>query len=198
MFPIGGVALPGALLPLRVFEPRYQALLKAVEADPEFGSVLIERGSEVGGGDQRMATGCLIQVLSAEDAGDSWHIIGVGTRRFRIDRWLDDDPFPQAQVHFIDEPAAVDSDLDLAEEVRRRWQRLNDERLALWEPVLPSLHDAAEDPALFSFQVAALAPLGPLDRYSILDAHTPSERLTSLTVMLDEQISDCQQRRRIG
>ena len=52
MFPLGSVLLPGMVLPLRVFEPRYRALIATVpSADaPEFGCVLIERGSEAGGG----------------------------------------------------------------------------------------------------------------------------------------------------
>ena len=49
MFPLGSVALPGVGLPLQVFEPRYRALvMTSLSSDRLFGSVLIERGSEVG------------------------------------------------------------------------------------------------------------------------------------------------------
>lgn len=53
MFPLGTVLLPGAILPLHVFEPRYQQLVRDCLDAPEheFGVVLIDRGSEVGGGD---------------------------------------------------------------------------------------------------------------------------------------------------
>ena len=54
MFPLGSVLFPHALLPLRIFEPRYQALLDSCLAgDGRFGVVLIERGFEVGGGEDR-------------------------------------------------------------------------------------------------------------------------------------------------
>ena len=57
MFPLGTVLLPGGVLPLHVFEPRYRQLVIDCLADdtgePEFGVTMIERGSEVGGGDQR-------------------------------------------------------------------------------------------------------------------------------------------------
>ena len=44
--------LPGAMLPLHVFEDRYRALVEhCLDHEGEFGVVLIERGSEVGGGD---------------------------------------------------------------------------------------------------------------------------------------------------
>ncbi|MET1002223.1 MAG: LON peptidase substrate-binding domain-containing protein, partial [Acidimicrobiia bacterium] len=51
MFPLGSVLFPHALLPLHVFEPRYRVMMRhCLEGDKEFGVVLIERGSEVGGG----------------------------------------------------------------------------------------------------------------------------------------------------
>ena len=54
MFPLGTVLVPKAVVPLHVFEPRYQTMLVDVMAgDRKFGVVLIERGSEVGGGDVR-------------------------------------------------------------------------------------------------------------------------------------------------
>ena len=54
MFPLGTVLLPGAVLPLHVFEPRYRALVAdCLAGEQEFGVVLIERGSEVGGVDVR-------------------------------------------------------------------------------------------------------------------------------------------------
>lgn len=55
MFPLGSVLLPGSPLPLQVFEPRYRAMLDdCLAGDQRFGVVLIERGFEVGGGEQRL------------------------------------------------------------------------------------------------------------------------------------------------
>ena len=76
MFPLGTVLLPGGVLPLHVFEPRYRQLvvdcLADDTADPEFGVTLIERGSEVGGGDQRTTVGVvarMVQVEALDEAG---------------------------------------------------------------------------------------------------------------------------------
>ena len=44
MFPLGSVLLPGGVLPLHVFEPRYrQMVIECLQADgtPEFGQALI-------------------------------------------------------------------------------------------------------------------------------------------------------------
>ena len=52
MFPLEVAMLPGEELPLRIFEPRYSALVQRCLAadDPAFGVVLIAAGREVGGG----------------------------------------------------------------------------------------------------------------------------------------------------
>ena len=96
MFPLGTVLLPGVVLPLHVFEPRYQQLVRdCLEAShAEFGVVLIDRGSEVGGGDVRSDVGVVARVLqvAAMDAG-RFAVISVGTRRIRITQWLEDDPY---------------------------------------------------------------------------------------------------------
>src|SRR3546814_21025825 len=62
MFPLGSAVVPGAGLPLHVFEDRYRALMKdCMAGDREFGVVLIERGSEVGGRseERRVGKGCV-------------------------------------------------------------------------------------------------------------------------------------------
>src|SRR4051794_7614820 len=106
MFPLGTVLFPHALLPLRVFEPRYRVMTERVlKAEREFGVVLIERGSEVGGGDTRFDVGTVAQIVRAEPLGDGGFVLAtVGIRRVRVARWLPDDPYPQAEV--VDFPDA--------------------------------------------------------------------------------------------
>lgn len=49
LFPLGTVMLPGTLLPLHVFEPRYVTLMRAIEpVQGGFGLIGIRRGREVG------------------------------------------------------------------------------------------------------------------------------------------------------
>ncbi|HSL57273.1 MAG TPA: LON peptidase substrate-binding domain-containing protein, partial [Acidimicrobiales bacterium] len=100
MFPLGSVLVPGLVLPLHVFELRYRSLVRDVLAgDQEFGVVLIERGSEVGGGDTRTDVGTVARILQAEELDDGrWVVATVGTRRMRVRQWFDDDPYPRAEV----------------------------------------------------------------------------------------------------
>ena len=68
MFPLGTVLFPHMGLPLHVFEARYQALTRdCLDGNGEFGVVLIERGSEVGGGDTRFGVGTVALIAEAAE-----------------------------------------------------------------------------------------------------------------------------------
>jgi Lon protease-like protein len=128
MFPLSSVLFPGAELPLHVFEPRYRALVAdCLAGDGEFGVVLIARGSEVGGGDQRFGVGTVARIASASPFADGrWALLAVGTRRFAVERWLDDASYPLAEVHGLgDDPApGVEARLEEATAAVRRVRTL--------------------------------------------------------------------------
>src|SRR6476659_3342898 len=112
MFPLGTVLFPHALLPLHVFEPRYRMMLRDVLAgDQEFGVVLIERGSEVGGGDVRFDVGTRAHIVQASELPDGRFALAVvGVQRVRVERWLPDDPYPRADiVALVEPPIAADA-----------------------------------------------------------------------------------------
>ena len=112
MFPLGTVLFPHAALPLHIFEERYRALVETcLRGDGRFGVVLIERGYEVGGGDARFGVGTIARIVEAARTPDGRYLLAtVGTDRFRIKKWLDDDPFPRAEIDVIDEPKRVPAD----------------------------------------------------------------------------------------
>lgn len=201
MFPLGAVLLPGMALPLQVFEPRYRAMMDVVLAaePPEFGVVLIERGSEVGGGETRTTVGCSATVLRAEPTPDGrWAVIAVGGRRLRVERWLPDDPFPAAVVSdWPDEPGepptvdALELLRDEVLEVARIAQRLGAGR------VPPGLELDA-DPERRVHQLALLTPIGPLDRQRVLQAPNLSTRVAVLHELAREQHLLLEARDRLG
>ena len=89
MFPLGTVLFPYAVLPLRVFEPRYRVMTRrCLDGDREFGVVLIERGSEVGGGDVRFGVGTIARIVQVADTPDGGYALAtVGLHRFQVVRW---------------------------------------------------------------------------------------------------------------
>jgi Lon protease-like protein len=189
MFPLGSVLLPGGLLTLHVFEPRYRAMVQHCVADPdhEFGVVLIERGSEVGGGDQRLGVGTVAQMVQVAETDDGrYAVVAVGTRRIRVDRWIDDAPFPLADVADWDDDMVSGVAEDLIAEVARRVRASAALALELGDPVVDLGEEISADPVVASFQLAALAPIGPADQYRLLCAVGPAERLEMLVAMIDD------------
>ena len=70
MFPLESALLPDEELPLRIFEPRYGALVRrCIDNDEPFGVVLIAAGREVGGGDSRCDVGVLSTISEYADLG---------------------------------------------------------------------------------------------------------------------------------
>jgi Lon protease-like protein len=188
MFPLGSVLLPGMPLPLHVFEPRYQALIAhCLEGEPEFGVVLIERGSEVGGGDARTGVGTVARILEATRFEDGrWAIGAVGTRRIRVERWLPDDPFPQAVVDdWPEDPGEIDP--ERLEGVVSRFRRVLALASELGIPVPPATVELADDREVAVLQMTAGTPFGPADRYDLLAAPGPVARLDLLAELLAGQ-----------
>ena len=65
MFPLEHPVVPGQVIPLMLFEPRYLALATHLgqTTEAEFGVVGIERGREVGGEDVRGDVAVVARVL---------------------------------------------------------------------------------------------------------------------------------------
>lgn len=189
MFPLGGVLLPGMLLPLRVFEPRYRALVDTVvhhQATPVFGVVMIERGSEVGGGDMRSMAGTAADIMEAyEMPNGHLRVHSLGMYRIRVNEWLPDDPYPHAVVERWDDPAPLGTlaDLHTAALVKLRRALAMASELGLM--TAPLELELSDDPVLAGYQAAALAPLGPIDKFSLLCAETPEQRAELLGELLE-------------
>lgn len=166
MFPLGRPCLPGEIIPLRIFEDRYLTMMDSLmkQADPEFGIVLIERGSEVGGGDVRRSVGTRMSIARIERLpGAQIAVIAVGRTRVRVNEWLLDDPFPQAVVEAMPEPDHEDRSVDAS-----RYPRL---RSVLEAADLD--HVPAE---LRLYALASLLPIGALDLQRLLESTNQGER----------------------
>lgn len=182
MFPLSTVLFPGAPLPLQVFEPRYQRMMEdCLGTSRSFGVVLISRGSEVGGGEARCDVGTMatIERISTLPDGRSL-LLARGTRRFRVERWLPDDPYPRAALAWL--PDAPSGPLDpegydrAASAVRRARALLSELRdvPALDEP------DPALSPEERTWLLCGEVPLNPFDRQRLLECPGLTERLELL------------------
>lgn len=190
IFPLGMVLFPGAALPLQIFEPRYRRMLgDCLAGSFEFGVVLIERGNEVGGGDVRTDVGTVARILRVEPQPTGRiHVLAVGTRRIQAVTWREDDPYPCAEVEDLADP--TDADVPSGDEyaaltaIARRTLALATE---LGLPCGDPTTAFADDPRLGTFQIAALSPLGPLDRQRVLATEGAGERARLLDRLLTEE-----------
>jgi Lon protease-like protein len=200
MFPLGTVLFPSAFLPLHVFEPRYRTLTRECLADqPQFGVVLIQRGSEVGGGDVRTDVGTVARILEAVELSDGRYVLStVGVRRFRVERWLPEQPYPRAEVVDFDDPPPGPG----ADETYGEVQSLLRKALALLaelgESVTEATIELAEGAGLGSYQASALAPLPELDKQVLLSTPTAEERLSVLRRLLVDEVAFLERRLQIG
>jgi Lon protease-like protein len=184
MFPLGTPLLPGAVLPLHVFELRYRMMIDDVLHSPnqEFGVVLIERGHEVGGGDTRAAVGTMARVVRHEEFEDGRRaVVAVGVRRIRIDEWMDDDPYPIALVGDWPESSSDVTTID-TREVEAQLDAIVDRFVALLRRIderTPSLDRRATSESVdeYVYRVGSTLPIGPVDRQRLLEAVDSDERL---------------------
>ncbi|MET0997037.1 MAG: LON peptidase substrate-binding domain-containing protein [Mycobacterium sp.] len=194
MFPLEVAMLPGEKLPLRIFEPRYAALvgdcLSAV--DPAFGVVLIAAGREVGGGDERCNIGALARIVECGDfGGGRYRLRCVMGERIRVLHWLDDDPYPRASVEvWPDDPGdrvTVDQLSDVEDRIIALFERI----AAVRNVELPARSELlgevepGDDAGSRLYALAARVPMGQADRYSVLSAPTSTGRLDALSEAVD-------------
>lgn len=176
LFPLGTVSLPGVRLPLRVFEPRYVAMVGHLERsdDPVFGVVAIRRGQEVGqqipelypvGSSARLDTvvrheGHLFVEASVE-------------RRFRIESVHETRaPYLVADVTWLDSPGDTAPD-DLAWRAREAFQDLLD-------AVGGRVDGLPDDPDLLAASILDGLGLPLPEQQAILEAGDAAARLRAV------------------
>jgi Lon protease-like protein len=194
MFPLESALLPNQDLPLRIFEPRYVALVRhCVDSGDPFGVVLISRGREVGGGDTRCDVGVLSKITECVDHGSDRYSLRCRTgERIRVCEWLPDDPYPRATVRlWPDEPGDPVTHaqlLALEDRVMALFERIAEARGAQLPDrnVLLGYDEVgADDAGQRLFALAARVPIGTADRYTVLSAPSAADRWAALSEAAD-------------
>jgi len=191
MFPLEWVLLPGEELSLRIFELRYTVMVGDLvrSGDPRFGVVLIARGREVGGGEQRNDVGAMASITACTELGGGRYALRCLTgERIRVGQWLPDDPYPRADIEvWRDEPGEPVSDRQFGE-LEERIVALH-KRMAVargrWvtagrDAMLGGRRLRSLDPVQRLYSLACRVPMGEADRYAVLAAPSLSDRLAAL------------------
>jgi uncharacterized protein len=181
MFPLGSVLFPYMPTALRIFEERYIVMLSELLGDEpaEFGIVLIERGSEVGGGEQRFPIGTVARITQVQTSEGFVGIVAQGHRRIEVLDWRPDDPYPVADVRDIPDFSVDDALRPLIDEVEKTVRATIAQASEFVEVPWPADIHLDDDPRASMWQLAAISPLGPLDQQKLLRSETAEQLLTA-------------------
>lgn len=193
MFPLSSVLLPAMPLSLRIFEERYLKLLGDLigEENPEFGVVLIERGPEVGGGEQRLRIGTVASVSNIGTLDEFYGIEAVGAQRIRVNAWLPDNPYPMADVDFLPDLIWDDSLMPARVHLETRVRNLLAIASEFGDLQYGSDIELSDDPMDACWQLAGILPVGELDQADLLKVQSADEliaRTYEIVTALDDTL----------
>jgi Lon protease-like protein len=185
LFPLGTVLVPGLVLPLHIFEPRYRQLLADLAQLPEqdrgFGVVAIREGREVGADGIRglydVGTLALVREVSPYPDGRS-DLMSNGDARFRLVRLITDGaPYLRAEVEWLAEDDGDGDAAVLALAVSRRFDAYRAAVAGAGAVEAAQMLAIPDEARVLSYLVAAAMVLDLGDRQRLLESGTTSERL---------------------
>ena len=187
LFPLGTVLVPGLVLPLHIFEPRYRHLVRDLLTRPEddraFGVVAIREGREVGedGVTAMFDVGTLAVVREIVPYTDGrFDLVTNGDARFRVVALAESDaPYVMAEVEWLAEDADEDEAESsvLAQGVTRRFDAYRAAVAAVGAVEAATMVALPDDPRILSYLVAVAMVLDLTDRQLLLEAATTTDRL---------------------
>lgn len=193
LFPLPLVLLPNEFLPLHIFEPRYQQLLKDVEAERKlFGILLFEPHDAISERPAAGGIGCVAEVREGQELPDGRsNVLTVGVIRFRLIEYVETgDPYFVGDVEFFEDEKEDEAPLQsLADEVFDLFERIAKAAFKLSgnRGKFPEIQRAA--PEQLSFLVTAAFNLDNELKYQMLEMTSTSQRLEKLREILEQAVT---------
>jgi Lon protease-like protein len=169
LFPLGIVALPTELIPLHIFEERYQTMMnRCLREEAEFGIVWLAED-----GLREVGCSCAIERVLERLEDGRMNLVARGRRVFRVVERLSELPYPAGVVKFLqDREEALDA--ELLAQARAAYaelvQRATDNQ--------PEPGDLAQ---MDAYAMAATVDFGPDAKQGLLDLRSENARLRLLT-----------------
>jgi ATP-dependent Lon protease len=176
LFPLNVVLLPGADLPLHIFEPRYREMVKnCLEEKSEFGMLLsLPKGvARVG------CTAEIVDVVKRYEDG-RMDILTAGRAPFRVVELVTEDPLLEGQVDYLE-----DRETPANPRVQRELVELFEVcHTLIFDDYPKNLQGASPDE--LSYLVAATLPMDLLWKQQILELRSEADRQERLVAYLRE------------
>jgi Lon protease-like protein len=177
LFPLNVVLMPGASMPLHIFEERYKQMInECLEEGSEFGMVLADESGtrEVG------CTARIVELMERYEDGRLL-ILVEGARRFRLNGVLGGKPYYVGEMEYFEDSGGEEDIAGLAEEC-----------VALLERVVEAATDGSVDIEVeppyrnLSFAIAGRIEFDLDTRQQILELTTERERLEKIRGLLSD------------
>jgi ATP-dependent Lon protease len=192
IFPLPLVLMPYELLPLHIFEPRYQQMLKDVELRRNlFGVSFLEQVAEFDERPKPGSIGCVAEVRQSQTMPDERsNIVTFGLIRYRLRDYVDvGTPYFSAEVDFFeDEPESTELLEPIADDVFLLFERVAKAAFKLSgnRGRFPEVPRA--DAEQLSFMVAAAFNLDNEVKTQFIEMTSTSDRLKRLKAILEQAV----------
>jgi Lon protease-like protein len=176
LFPLNVVLLPGADLPLHIFEPRYLEMVdRRLKEKSEFGVLLaLPKGvARVG------CTAEIIEVAKRHE-DETMDILTVGRERFRVIDFFEENPLAEGQVDYLE-----DRDTATNPSMRRELLELYETCHTLIFEDYPK-NTGSDESTQLSFVIAGTLPMDLLLKQQILELRSELDRQERLVGYLRE------------
>ena len=192
LFPLNTVLMPGMVLPLHIFEPRYQAMMRHVLAgDRTFGILLIRQGSDTDPIAPTYEVGTTAEVMSIVPLEDGhMNVSATGRQRFRVTRLYHDQPYLSGDVEYLsDDYTPSEGLLELQADVERL-------SLEYVTTILTLRHEhkahvnLPRDPVTLSYKIAGLlVAVQPYEAQQLLESRGVEKRLFAEVLLLRRELA---------
>ena len=177
LFPLNVVLLPGADMPLHIFEPRYRQMVRdCLETKSPFGMLLALPNGMAG-------TGCTAEILEVTNRYDDGRcdILTVGRDPFRVVELFSDEPLLRGDVDFLE-----DRRVPVNPRISRELIELYETCHTLIFDDYPRDSNQSSDNTEMSYRIAAKLPMDLLWKQRILELRSEAERQERLVAYLRE------------
>jgi|SRR5205085_4214310 len=182
LFPLNVVLLPGAPLPLHIFEPRYKEMVKScLDEKSEFGMLLsLPKGVALVG-----CTAEIVEVVKRYPDG-RMDIATLGRAPFRVVELLSQQPLLEGQVDYLEDRGAPGNPV-----VQRQLVELYEAcHTLIFEDYPKNLEGTPVDE--LSYHIASTLPMDLLWKQQILELRSEQDRQERLLGYLREWVPHLQ------
>ena len=170
LFPLDVVLMPGAELPLHIFEPRYRLMVRrCLEEQLEFGMILAARQSIAG-------VGCTAEIVQKirEYPDGRMDILTKGRVAFHLTELLDEKEYYEGTVEYLSDSPQV-PDLEQETQLIQIFERCH--ALLFKQPWADS---SEHEPGTLAYRMAALLPMELERRQALLEMRSHRARRESV------------------